>query len=64
MKETYVSPTYGLGTWRKTDTFTRNVYDFSPGRTLFEKVVTGAIWSGAFVTLGALAAGFLWLLGG
>ena len=64
MKEKYVGPAHGLGTWRKTDTFTRNVYDFSSERTPFEKVVTGVIWSGAFVTLGALAIGFLWFFGG
>jgi len=64
MKEKYLGPAYGLGNWRKTDTFTRNVYDFSPSKTLFEKVLTGVIWSGAFLTLVALAAGFLWLIGG
>jgi len=64
MKEKYVGPAYGFGNWRKTDTFTRNVYDFSVGKTLFEKVLTGVIWSGAFVTLGALVIGFLWLFGG
>lgn len=64
MKEKYVGPAYGLGSWRKSDTFTRNVYDFSSDKTLFEKFLTGFIWSSALVTLGAMAIGLMWLLGG
>jgi len=64
MKEKYVGPAYGLGSWRKTDVFSRNVYDFSPGKTLFEKIVTGAIWIGAFAGFGGLTLCFLWLFGG
>jgi len=64
MKEKYVGPAYGLGNWCKTDTFTRNVYDFSGRKTWIDKAIAIAIWSGAFVTLGALAIGFLWLFGG
>ena len=63
MKEKYVGPAYGLGNWRKTDTFTRlctTSVAGNPGRKSHWVV----IWSGAFVTLGALAAGFLWLIGG
>jgi hypothetical protein len=64
MKEKYVGPAYGLGSWRKTDVFSRNVYDFSTGKTLFEKVVTGAIRIGAFAIFSGLALFFLWLFGG
>jgi len=64
MKEKYVGPAYGLGNWRKTDTFTRNVYDFSGQKTWMEKATGIVIWSGTFVTLVALVAGFLWLFGG
>ena len=64
MKEKYVGPAYGLGSWRKTDTFTRTVYDFSSSKTLFERVITGVIWIGVFITLGALAFGFFGLIGG
>jgi hypothetical protein len=64
MKEKYVGPAYGLGNWRKTDVFSRNVYDFSTGKTLFEKVMTAAIRIGAFAILSGLALFFLWLFGG
>ena len=49
---------------KKLISYYATIYDFSTGKTLFEKVLTGVIWSGALVTLGALAAGFLWLFGG
>ena len=55
---------YGCTAEKKLISFYATVYDFSPGKTLLEKVLTGVIWSGAFITLGALAAGFLWLFGG
>ena len=64
MKEKYVGPAYGLGNWRKTDTFTRTVYDFSGRKTRIEKAIGVVIWSGAFVTLGAFVIGLLWLFGG
>ena len=64
MKEKYVGPAYGLGNWRKTDTFTRNVYDFSTGKSLFEKVVIGAVRIGAFAIFSGLTLFFLWLFGG
>ena len=31
-----------------------HLYDFSLAKTLFEKVVTGVIWSGAFVISGCV----------
>jgi hypothetical protein len=53
MKETYLGPAYGLGNWRKTDTFTRTVYDFSGRKRWTEKAIEIAIWSG-FLTMIAL----------
>jgi len=64
MKEKYIAPAYGLGSWRKTDTFSRNVYDFSSGKTLFEKMVTGAIWIVAFAIFSGSALFFLRVFGG
>jgi len=55
---------YGYTAEKKLISYYATVYDFSPVKSLFEKVLTGIIWSGAFVTLGALAVGFLWLFGG
>ena len=64
MKEKFVAPAYGSGSWRKTDLFTRNVYDFSSQKSRVEKAIEIVIWGGTFITLLALAAGFLWLFGG
>jgi hypothetical protein len=64
MKEKYVGPAYGLGNWRKIDTFTRTVYDFSGRKSWTDKAIGFVIWGSAFITLSALAAGFLWLFGG
>jgi hypothetical protein len=46
MKEKYVGSAYGLGSWHKTDTFTRTVYDFSGKKTWSEKAIAFLIWSG------------------
>lgn len=53
MKEKYVAPAYGLGNWRKTDTFTRTVYDYSRMKTFGDRLIEFVIWSGflAVVTL-------------
>ena len=49
---------------KKLISYYATVYDFSSGKTLFEKVVTGFVWGSTFFTLGALAIGFLWPFGG
>ena len=45
MKEKYVGPAYGLGSWRKTDTFTRTVYDFSGRKSWSDKALEFVTWS-------------------
>lgn len=55
---------YGYTAEKKLISYYATVYDFSPNKTLFEKALTGVIWSGTFALLVALAAGFLWLFGG
>jgi len=59
MKETYVGPAYGLGSWRKTDTFTRTVYDFSGGKRWSEKALEFAIWSGFLATVALVVSLFV-----
>ena len=46
MKEKYTVPAYGLGSWRKTDTFSRNVYDFSGKKSWIDKAIEFLVWSG------------------
>ena len=64
MKEKYVGPAYGLGNWSKTDVFTRNVYNFNGSKSWAGKTIEFVVWSGTFIALVTVAAGFLWLLGG
>jgi hypothetical protein len=51
MKEKYVGHAYGLGSWRKTDSFTRTVYDFSGRKTWSEKAIAFGIWAGFLSTV-------------
>ena len=48
MKEKYIAPAYGLNSWRKVDTFTRNVYDFSDRKSIATVVIENLIWLSLF----------------
>jgi len=51
MKEKYIAPAYGLGNWRKTDVFSRHVYDFSDSKSWIDHAIEFATWSGILAIL-------------
>lgn len=59
MKEKYIAPAYGLGSWRKTEVFSRHVYEFSDKPSWIDHAIEFVTWSGILAIIALVVSLFV-----